>query len=151
MGGDGVIVIATPSTRTGLHARLQIKGIERDASPCDQLIMLDAAETLATFMTGAWPDEVLFRSSIAQLLEQAGCNLRPVRAFGEMVALLWADGQCGATVRLEYLWQRFCVDTNLSLLCAYPKSGFTSDASASIQTICKAHSHVAGKATLLRL
>jgi hypothetical protein len=65
-----------------------------------------------------------------------------VRAFGEMVALLWAQGHCGATVRLEYLWSRFCDQQGFSLLCAYPKSGFTSDAADSIRQICDAHSHV---------
>lgn len=144
--GEGVIVIATQPTRYGLYARLKVAGLDLEATALDdQLITLDAVETLAGFMVGAWPDEALFTDSIARLLKRAGCDRRRIRAFGEMVALLWAQGQCGATVRLEYLWQRFCLDTNLSLLCAYPKSGFTTDASASLRQICEAHSHVAGR------
>src|SRR5688500_19228341 len=54
---------------------------------------------------------------------------RSVRAFGEMVAVLWANGHNGATVRLEHLWHAFCQSEAFSLFCAYPKTGFTQDAS----------------------
>jgi hypothetical protein len=65
-----------------------------------------------------------------------------VRAFGEMVAVLWANGHNGATVRLEHLWHAFCQSEAFSLFCAYPKSGFTQDASTSIKEICATHSKV---------
>jgi len=59
-----------------------------------------------------------------------------------MVALLWAKGQNGATVRLEYLWNEFCQKESFALLCAYPRSGFTQDIDSSIREICSAHSKV---------
>jgi hypothetical protein len=65
-----------------------------------------------------------------------------VRAFGEMVALLWRDGNYAATVHLEHLWNKFCSTQNFCLYCAYPKSGFTKDPAVSIQEICCAHSKV---------
>jgi len=83
-----------------------------------------------------------FRQIVGGLLKRAGCGGRPVRAFGEMVALLWAEGHCGATVRLEYLWHRFCTEESFSLLCAYPRSGFTADGAESMRQICGAHTHV---------
>jgi len=65
-----------------------------------------------------------------------------VRAFGEMVAILWAQGNSGATVRLEHLWQDLCQEQNLALFCAYPRCGFTLDSAQSIEDICAAHSRV---------
>jgi hypothetical protein len=59
-----------------------------------------------------------------------------------MVALLWAQGQSGATVRLEHLWHEFCQSKAFSLFCAYPRSGFTKNADDSIREICAAHSKV---------
>ena len=59
-----------------------------------------------------------------------------------MVAVLWANGNNGATVRLEHLWKRLCEDEKLSLFCAYPKSGFTRDAKTSLQEIFDLHSRV---------
>jgi hypothetical protein len=59
-----------------------------------------------------------------------------------MVAILWAKGQVGATVRLEQLWNKFCQRESFCLFCAYPQSGFTQDASESLGHICSAHSKV---------
>jgi hypothetical protein len=149
-GGDGLVIIATEAHREALDRRLEARGIELNAArAADRYISLDAADTLATFMVDGWPDEERFRNVVASLLARAGAGNRRVRAFGEMVALLWAEGQCGATVRLEYLWHRFCEQEGFSLLCAYPKSGFTADAAESIRQICDAHSHVVSADALL--
>ena len=72
-----------------------------------------------------WPDAELFDQFVTQVLERAGRGGRRVRAFGEMVALLWAQGHNGATVRLEHLWHELCRRESFSLLCAYPRAGFT--------------------------
>ncbi|HEY0897336.1 MAG TPA: MEDS domain-containing protein, partial [Sphingobacteriaceae bacterium] len=67
---------------------------------------------------------------------------RKVRAFGEMVAVLWAEGNSGATVQLEHLWNEFCSNMELTLFCAYPKSGFTDAPESSLQQICRAHARI---------
>jgi hypothetical protein len=142
--GDGVVVIATEPHRRALDERLAVVGCDVDSLRArGQYIVLDAKETLEHFMVAGWPDELRFDATISGLLERASAgHTRPVRAFGEMVALLWAQGHCGATVRLEHLWHRICASERLALLCAYPRSGFTTDAAASIRQICDAHSHV---------
>lgn len=143
MAGDGVVVIATAPHILALENRLTSRGIDvGTAVATNQYICLDAEKTLSHFMIGGWPDEILFERFVRSLLEQAKGEGRRVRAFGEMVALLWAQGNGGATVRLEHLWHRLCRDLSFSLFCAYPKSGFTSDASDSIKEICDTHSRV---------
>jgi hypothetical protein len=59
-----------------------------------------------------------------------------------MVALLWAQGHSGATVRLEHLWHSLCQEEAFALFCAYPRTGFTQDATESIKEICETHSRV---------
>ena len=141
--GEGIILIATKGHQDALDARLSRRGFDLLAARASgQLITVDAAETLDRFMVDGWPDDARFRETVEDLLKRAIGDGRKVRAFGEMVALLWAQGHCGATVRLEHLWHRFCAEGGFSLLCAYPKSGFTSDATESIRQICDAHSHV---------
>ena len=108
----------------------------------DQYIALDADEALAKFMRKGWPDDELFQNFIEQLLARAQSRGRRVRAFGEMVAILWAQGNNGATVRLEHLWNRMCHDKTFSLFCAYPRSGFTQSTIASIKEIFDAHSRL---------
>ncbi|HXT69413.1 MAG TPA: MEDS domain-containing protein [Vicinamibacterales bacterium] len=142
-GGESAIVIATPGHRTELEHRLRMQGFNFDAAVAlDRYIALDAAETLLSFMDNGWPDEKRFMTVIHGLLERAGHGGRPVRAFGEMVALLWAQGHSGATVRLEHLWHGLCAAESFALFCAYPKSGFTMDAAESLQQICATHSKV---------
>ena len=143
MAGDGVVVIATPPHAAALNTRLTRRGIDvASAIEADQFLLLDAEDTLSQFMINDWPDDLLFRELVTRLLQRAKGEGRRVRAFGEMVALLWAQGNNGATVRLEHLWHRLCDEQSFSLFCAYPSSGFTQDASASIKEICDTHSRV---------
>lgn len=141
--GDGVVVIATLLHLASLNERLVARNIDIAAAiKTDQYLIFDAEETLAKFMVMGWPDEDFFRAFVTHILQRAKGNNRRVRAFGEMVALLWARGNTGATVQLEHLWHRLCQEFTFSLFCAYPKTGFTRDASASIKEICAAHSRV---------
>lgn len=141
--GDGVVVIATPPHIASLNERLLARNIDiASAARSNQYQALDAEETLAKFMVMGWPDEDFFRAAVTDILQRAQGDNRRVRAFGEMVAILWARGNTGATVHLEHLWHRLCNEQSFSLFCAYPQIGFTRDASASIQEICAAHSRV---------
>lgn len=143
ISGDGVIIIATPQHREALHARMKMRGVDiNKAKASDQYIALDAEETLTQFMVAGWPDDELFEQLVHELLLRARGQGRKVRAFGEMVALLWARGDNAATVRLEHLWHTLCHAQQFSLLCAYPKSGFTSHAATSMQEICAAHTRL---------
>lgn len=143
MPGHSAVVIATAGHRRELDKRLTAMGLDVAAAKSqDQLISLDAEATLGKFLIRGWPDEDLFESVITDILMGATNNGRKVRAFGEMVALMWARGDCGATVRLEHLWNRLCQKETFALFCAYPKSGFTENPSESITHICAQHSKV---------
>lgn len=133
------VVIATAAHLTALNERLEALGHSvHSLISKTQYIPLDAEETLSKFMVNDWPDENLFNKVISEVIVTAR-NHRKVRAFGEMVAILWAKGQVGATVRLEHLWNKFCENEAFSLFCAYPESGFTQDAAESVMHICSAH------------
>jgi hypothetical protein len=153
--GDGVIVIAIPAHLAALEHRLLTRGIDPlSVVEAGQFLALDAKETLAKFMVEnrfgdgktAWPDEDRFRTLVTELVTRCGTRpdgtRRRVRAFGEMVALLWAEGKTSATIRLETLWHEFCQQSALCLFCAYPRAYFTNDPETSIQEICAAHSRI---------
>jgi hypothetical protein len=141
LANEVTIVIATPSYLDVLSARLLLKGINIDAARGGDLyIPIDANKALAEFMYFGSPDEALFKQFISGLVERA--KGRRLRAFGEMVALLWGQGFKSAKVRLEELWNSFCDDGIYCLFCAYPKSGFAKDSKESIDEICKNYSTV---------
>lgn len=138
---EAIIVIATESHRRDLECRLQTNGFDLElAKIYDQIILLDAAETLQLFMTNGCLDEVAFQQLISSLLGRARKDNRKVRAFGEMVALMWAEGHCEGTVRLEEMWARLCQNESFSLFCAYPKTGFVENITAAMKHICLSHS-----------
>jgi hypothetical protein len=141
--GDSVIVIATAGHLYALEDRLRDHGYDVGAARSEtKYIPLEAEEILAKFMVEGWPDETLFKKLVMELISLG--NGRRMRAFGEMVALLWAQGHSGATVRLEHFWNSICQSEAFCVFCAYPKSGFTQDANDSIKNICDAHSRVIG-------
>jgi len=140
---ESAIVIATPQHLRGIENRL----LELDVDVAtaileDRFVAMDADRALATFMAHDWPDEKLFCEFVERLIQRASAHSRRVRAFGEMVALLWRRGQLAATVSLEHLWNRMCAKRNFPLFCAYPKSGFTKEPCESFAEICAAHSRL---------
>jgi hypothetical protein len=148
--GDGVVVIALPKHIENLEIRLRSAGVDlRLPRLTDQYITVDAQAALGKFMVNGWPDEGLFTQFVTSLITRATGNGRRVRAFGEMVAVMWEQGHHGGTIRLEHLWHQFCHRETFSLFCAYPRSGFTEE--ASIKQICAAHSRIVtpeGRGTL---
>ena len=139
---DACIVIATPAHLSALEERLTSCGISITGLIDDnRYFPLDAEKLLSEFMVDGWPDEVEFNNTVSTLLKRArGFKNRKIRAFGEMVAVLWAQGNTGATVNLEHLWNKFVANESFCLFCAYPKVGITDDIADSIRHICSLHS-----------
>jgi hypothetical protein len=141
--GDCTIVLATREHLQSLDTALSAHGINVGSLISeDQYIPIVAEDALALFMINDWPDPALFLKMVTGLFNRASKNNRNVRAFGELVAVLWAQGNNGATVQLEHLWNQFCAQNQMTLFCAYPKSGFTEDAEESIKSICATHSKI---------
>jgi hypothetical protein len=93
-------------------------------------------------MVDGQPDENLFNHLVDGLFARASADGRQVRAFGEMVVLLWNEGNNSATVRLEQLWNQYLERAVFCLFCAYPRSSFDQDAETAIQEICSHHSRI---------
>jgi PAS domain S-box-containing protein len=141
--GQAAVVIATQAHLDDLERRLRPVHPASWFDP-DRYIALEASEALSKIMDGDEPDERLFDEIIGSTVRRAARNgSRRVCAFGEMVALLWADGRHEAAIRLEELWNGLIRAESLSLLCAYPIQGFSDEehGSAFLQ-ICQSHSRV---------
>jgi hypothetical protein len=105
------------------------------------LLMLDAHQTLATFMVGGQPDPDFFKAAASSALVQvARGRKKTIRAYGEMVDVLWRENQTSAAIKLEMLWNRLANSHDFSLLCGYAMGNFYKD--ASIQDVCRHHTHV---------
>jgi hypothetical protein len=143
--GEAAIVIATAMHLHGLEERLRRNGVDVDlARRENRYVARLAEETLDSFMVEDWPDEQRFRGAMESLIRIArGSKGRKVRAFGEMVAILWSRGNHAATIHLELLWSKVCSAEKFPLYCAYPRDTFSRNATESIVEICRIHSRVA--------
>lgn len=138
--GEAVVVIATPPHRIQLELRLRSRLLEPLALQLDdRLLLLDAKDTLERFMRDGLPARDPFDELIDRLMERAGSDGRRVRAFGEMVVLLWREGNREAALRLEEFWNAACERHGLALLCSYPQAVFGADPGESIRRVCDAH------------
>jgi DNA-binding NarL/FixJ family response regulator len=143
--GSAVIVVATESHRNGLSQRLQARNVGVAAAiEQGRYIPLDAAETLSTFMESAGPNWERFLSTFGALIRCAetvaeGKHKRVV-VFGEMVAVLCAEGRMKAAIELEQLWNELAQTHSFYRRCAYP---MTEELKGKpYATICAEHSAV---------
>lgn len=141
--GDGTIVIASVAHLKGLEERLAAHGVDLEAVQKEgRYVPVVAAAALEKFMVRGWPDETRFRAMVNELLIRARGDGRRVRAFGEMVALMWAQGHQEAVMKLENMWHGLCQAEAFSLFCAYPRSGFAAELTDGIREVCQVHSKV---------
>ncbi len=143
LAGESVIVIGTDAHIFALNQRLGRRGFDIPSKrQADHYLDVNAETCLATFMKDGWPDSDCFNREIMTLIERASRDGRRVRAFGEMVAMLWEKKFSGATVRIEHLWNELRRAAPFPLFCSYPKAGFTRDTEDSLKEICAAHTKV---------
>lgn len=142
--GDAGIVIATTPHRERLEERLKEDGLAfATVNDRDQYVSVDAAATLPKFMVEGSPDPQRFAEVIGSMIMRAAEGRSHVRIFGELVALLWAEGNRAAAIRLEELWNDLARTHSFSLFCAYPMQGFAGEAhEAAFTAICQQHSQV---------
>jgi len=144
VAGEGAVIIATQNHRNRIHRKLRRRGFDLSAArQRGQYLALDAAETLSKFMAGDDPDPARFEDSVGAVIHQLTQRWPRVRAFGEMVSLLWSEGKREAACRLEALWNDLAKRHSFSLFCAYPINGFHHEAGdVSLSDVCDCHSRV---------
>jgi hypothetical protein len=141
--GQPAVVIATREHSQGIVAELRARDVEVKAlQSAGDLIVLDAAETMAKFMVDGVPNREKFRATIEPVLDRArhGQPENVIRAYGEMVDVLWKEGRDVAAIQLEMLWNQLGRTAGFSLMCGYAMGNFYKD--ASVQDVCRQHTHV---------
>lgn len=114
-----------------------------------QLVLVDAHSTRRALSpegaTGGL-DLDLFRELTDEMFAHVAERGRPVRIFGYMAALLWADGHTAAALTLEDQWNELAEVHEFELMCAYPMHGFDGVGSdAAFASVCQRHSAMANE------
>jgi KaiC/GvpD/RAD55 family RecA-like ATPase len=139
------IVIATPAHSIAVLEELKGRMIDvGKAQKSGDLIVLDAQRTLDLFMDDDMPDPHRFEDSVGKLVADI-LDARPertlIRAYGEMVDVLWKEGKPEAAIRLEILWNKLANQYGFALLCGYSMGNFYKQ-TALFEQVCKQHTHV---------
>ena len=143
--GDVALVLATRAHRDGLAKRLRARGLDLRVPRAEgRFVALDAEAMLAKLMRNDKPDATLFTEVVGGLVGRiAAGGARPhIAAFGDMVAILWAQGRHESAIQLEAMWNDLAKQHAFALCCAYPMAGFGNRHAAPFMKICAAHSHV---------
>jgi hypothetical protein len=141
--GETVIVVATPSHWKAFAEQLRAAGVDAgERLSAGQLTFLEARATLARFMSGNAPNRTRFEEVIGRAMDEASVwrPQAPVRAYGEMVDILWQEGRLEAALRLEECWQDLMARRPFSLLCGYKVSVLDSpEQGEALEKICACH------------
>ncbi|AHG87870.1 PAS sensor protein [Gemmatirosa kalamazoonensis] len=143
--GEPALIIATAAHRAAITRALaathDVDALQRRGD----LRLLDAQAMLDTFMEGGVPDPARFREVVGAAIARLAHG-RPravVRAYGEMVDVLWGEENVHGALRLEALWNELASTHHFTLLCAYAMARFGDAAQAeAFAELCAAHDHV---------
>ena len=136
------VLIATASHSAAIREQLTAIGFDADRRiERGELLMLDADGILNRFMVDELPNAARFEVTMHPIIDRAaGSRKRTVRAYGEMVDVLWRNDQEAAAVSLEILWNQLIARRKCSLLCGYSLDAVGKG--GGYDRICDQHSHV---------
>jgi hypothetical protein len=143
--GEGLIVIATAEHRSSIARQLREEIGYSKAVLEGRLVFLDARDTLSRLLRDGLPDKDLFRSvvgaAVSGVRDRAGHAV--VRAYGEMVGLLWVEGNLSAAEQLEGYWNSLLDASEISLFCAYPIDVFGEEFQMdAVDAVLCSHTHL---------
>jgi hypothetical protein len=110
----------------------------------ERLTVADAEQTLARVMTDDGPSTELFETVVGGLVDATAARHpgQTIRAFGEMVDVLWQRGDRANAIALESLWNDLATTRNFALLCGYRVDIFDADLQRDgLPEVLHAHTH----------
>jgi signal transduction histidine kinase len=142
--GEGVIIIGTNEHNKAIQNGLREMYVDvQKAIQTGQLLFFDAQQTLNKFMNGDMPDAELFEQVVGGTIDKMSASFPKIRAYGEMVNILWGNKNLKGTIALEKLWNQLRQSRSFSLLCGYVMDNFNQDINGvALRDVCDCHSHV---------
>jgi hypothetical protein len=144
--GEGVILVPTAAHWEAFRPRLEAEGVDvKAAQACGQLTVVDADELLPRFMKDAMPDAPVFLGLAADVITNARGEGRfpKVRWWGEMVNVLWEQGNVAASMSLEDQFDRLAKHHEIAIFCSFVMDNFDSQVhSRLLPRLSQNHSHL---------
>jgi hypothetical protein len=139
--GHPAILIATAEHTAAILDHLNSRMIDvAKARALGELTEADAHQTLASMVPQTRSVRFAASAEIGRLL-QGRSERALVRAYGEMVDVLWKDGREDAAIQLELLWNNLASQYGFALLCGYAMGNFFKQTDR-FEEVCSQHTHI---------
>lgn len=125
--GEGIILVPTAEHWEAFRPRLEAEGVDvKAAQTRGQLTVVDADELLPRFMRDSMPDAPVFLGLAADVIADARNDTRypKVRWWGEMVNVLWEQGNVEASMALEDQFDRLAKHHEIAIFCSFVMDNF---------------------------
>lgn len=142
--GEGIVIFARPALRKILAEKMNSKGLNLDdLKNQNRIKILDANFLLSLFNFEDTIDKASFEKYVLVPVIEAKSKFGKVRTFGEMVDILWKNGQQNLAVELEGLWQDSCHENDFMHFCTYLLDSLKpAEYNDSLERICNSHNHL---------
>jgi CheY-like chemotaxis protein len=139
---QAALLITTPAHKAAIMEQLTAMALDPETRIAqDHLVVFDAATLLSRVLVDDMPSPRQLDEHVAPVVERVTRgHTRIVRAYGEMVDLLWTSKRETAAVALEVFWNGVAAVRPFPLLCGYSRIGVGH--AEDYRTICQQHSHV---------
>jgi len=143
---EAIIIVATKPHWENIAGRLTNKGFDiEELRRAGQLTLLDADETLPKFLVKDMPDGRTFKGIAHDTIGKARANGRyaNVRWWGEMVNVLYVNGNGPASTRLEEFFDEVAHQESIAIFCSFLMDKFDRQVyDGPLQNVCRTHAHL---------
>ena len=141
--GESIIFVATGPNWNALSSRMSRKGFDvEDLQRQGRLTVLDAERTLPKFIRNNMPDAPAFKTITRSAIQKArkdGAYPR-VRWWGEMVNVLYAEGNGKGSTRLEELFDEVAHEEEVAIFCSFLMDKFDRNIyDGPLADVCRTH------------
>ena len=138
---EAVVVIATPTLRKAVIAEMYALGLDIETFKSEgQIKFFDAEFALLSLLMDGDLDNPSFHKIIDLPIQALKLKYGKVRVMGEMVDVLWKQGDYATAVELENQCNEISLQQGFTILCTYLLNSLDSNTlETSLELICKYH------------
>jgi hypothetical protein len=141
--GEAVAIIARPPLRKALNDFLVTQGFDlQSCKDQGKIEFFDAEFLLLSLRFDDGIDAEAFEKFVSHPLMVMKQKYDKIRAFGEMVDVLWQKGAYDEAMQLKDRWNDLFKKIEFSLLCTYSLNHLIPSAyDGALEHICRCHTH----------
>ena len=144
--GESIILVATDSNWANISKHLERHGLDiPQLFERGQLTLLNANDTLPKFLANGAPDGSIFKPLASQTIKKARCDGKysRVRWWGEMVNVLYVDGNGNASHKLEQFFDEVAHEESIAIFCSFLMDRYDPRIYDEVfANVCSTHSNV---------